>query len=391
MSGRIRATVAAAATVVALTGSVLLAPPSTSARAGPCLWTAVPSQNVSSSINVLQGAVALSPTDAWAVGYAAVSMGGGSVPRTLIEHWDGVAWSVVPSPNVDRNALNDLTGITAAGHDLWAVGYWRHDNFSDAQTLILRYHRGVWKIASSPNVGSVDNLLRGVSARTANDAWAVGVAGGQGLALHWDGTFWTQAPTPTVTGGSELTGVAADPAVIPTAVGTAWDGSRSVTLIEQWDGSSWSVVTSDDPSSSHNDLLGVSAAASGDLWAVGQMDDPTLSADHLTLAEQPNGATWVQAPSPNPGKRDNWLAGVAEPPKSQAVAVGRKIDRVGVGHALIQRWTGSSWDGVAAPDVGTVDNELLAVAGTSRSDVWAVGFEYGPQAEGDTLVLHGCV
>jgi hypothetical protein len=44
------------------------------------------------------GIAASGPNDIWAVGYEETSS---YVPQTLIEHWDGHSWSVVPSPNKD--------------------------------------------------------------------------------------------------------------------------------------------------------------------------------------------------------------------------------------------------------------------------------------------------
>ena len=61
---------------------------------------------------------AVAPDNVWAVGYYA---GDQSAPKsTLIEHWDGTQWTIVPSPNPgNSNILNDVTFLSAA--DGWAV------------------------------------------------------------------------------------------------------------------------------------------------------------------------------------------------------------------------------------------------------------------------------
>ena len=43
--------------------------------------------------------------------------------RTLIEHWNGVRWSVFPSPNsgAGENTLDAAAAVSAT--NIWAVGY----------------------------------------------------------------------------------------------------------------------------------------------------------------------------------------------------------------------------------------------------------------------------
>jgi hypothetical protein len=83
-------------------------------------WVTVPSaDSAPSQVNVLHGVAALSKGEAWAVGYHETSS---FVPRTLIEHFKGGSWSIVPSPNGSTMA-NELLDITARRGQLWAVGY----------------------------------------------------------------------------------------------------------------------------------------------------------------------------------------------------------------------------------------------------------------------------
>ena len=59
---------------------------------------------------MLRGVAAVSANDIWAVGYSSDPSTGAS--HTLTEHWDGTAWSVVPSPDT-TTGLNILTAVTA--------------------------------------------------------------------------------------------------------------------------------------------------------------------------------------------------------------------------------------------------------------------------------------
>jgi hypothetical protein len=85
--------------------------------------------------NELAEVAALAANDVWAVGNTE-DMGGFN--RTLVEHWNGTAWSVISSPNAS-NYSNYLNSITAAGpNELLAVG--RSDQQFKRNTLAQRYH-----------------------------------------------------------------------------------------------------------------------------------------------------------------------------------------------------------------------------------------------------------
>ena len=108
---------------------------------------------------VLNGISALGPANLWAVGAA-----GG---RTLVTQWNGQTWTTVPSPNT--NVLNTLRGVSAlAPDDVWAVGdaiKRQSDGVSVSRTLIEHWNGSAWSVVPSPNVGAGGNFLTGVAAR----------------------------------------------------------------------------------------------------------------------------------------------------------------------------------------------------------------------------------
>ena len=64
---------------------------------------------------------AFATDDVWAVGSKDSDINQ-NTSSTFTVHWDGTAWSEVPSPNVsDQNSLNSVDGATP--NDVWAVGY----------------------------------------------------------------------------------------------------------------------------------------------------------------------------------------------------------------------------------------------------------------------------
>ena len=231
-------------------------------------WTRVKSPNAGQPAGGdLSGVAALAADDVWAVG----GYGQGAPGRTLIEHWDGSTWTVVPSPN--KGAFpNSLSGVTAVAlDDVWAVGTWFTKAFDD-RTLTLHWDGTSWRRVSSPNAGpaSTANDLVSVSANATDDVWAVGSRGLRTLTMHWDGTSWSIVPSPTPGGFADLA------AVVAVGPNDVWAAGGSVdrqvnagrTLVEHWDGMGWTVVESANKGPSDNHLWAISAAT-GRMLAVG--------------------------------------------------------------------------------------------------------------------------
>ena len=78
------------------------------------------------------------------------------------------------------------------------------------------------------------------------------------------------------------------------------------TLTMHWDGSAWNIVPSPNDSSNDNDLFGVAAIASDDVWAVGN------AGSLKTLAIHWDGASWGVVPTPvfDPNATNQVLVGI---------------------------------------------------------------------------------
>jgi hypothetical protein len=273
-------------------------------------WDEVISPSPGPNGSVLEDVRAISSNDVWAVGSFADSSG---QQNTLALHWDGSQWSVVSTPN-PPNTFSQLRAVRAVStNDVWAVG----SSFSNAtgfQTLIEHWNGTQWSVMPSPNPGapSNDNTLLGLAVTSANDAWAVGTSStgttDHTLILHWNGTSWIQVPSPTPDGSDQLRSVSATSASNAWAVGASSDGTKTVIL--RFNGTSWKPVTS--PSSpGDNGLLGVAATSASNAWAVGFNHNGTL-----ILAW--NGNKWAKVASPA-GDQLNSVVGVSA---SNAWAVG---------------------------------------------------------------------
>jgi hypothetical protein len=156
-------------------------------------WKRVATPNVGEGTNKLNAVLALAPNDAWAVGFSTpVASPKHAATLTLIEHFDGTRWVVVPSPNVGPNSANQsnrLLGLTAnSANDIWAFGsYFEADGSGHQMTLLLHWDGISWTIASSPNPTeaglSSDLLWTGVVPSPGN-VWILGSGHDGTLAIH---------------------------------------------------------------------------------------------------------------------------------------------------------------------------------------------------------------
>jgi hypothetical protein len=164
--------------------------------------------------------------------------------------------------------------------DVWAVGA---DN--DAGTLIEHWDGSTWSVVPSPSPGAAASLAD-VTAISADDAWAVGTTRASAtrppktLLLHWDGTSWSRATSEyqDTAFGNTLDAVTAVASAAVWAVGTFHvDHPRSLVspLVEHWDGTSWKqVAIKRHPHSASNPLRDVDATSSSDAFASGPMISP---------------------------------------------------------------------------------------------------------------------
>ncbi len=305
-----------------------------------------PGGSAQGASNQLNGAAATSARNAWAVG----SWSDGTRSRMLILHWNGRSWRQQPSHSPGCLKDNDgLYSVTATSStNAWAVGSATSCVFGDKITVIFHWNGTSWHEVTSPDPGLFhDNYLRGVTATSARDAWAVGFYfdGGPMLPLivHWNGKSWTQVPCPDpIDADTGLAGVAATSATNAWAAGLAATGSLSSSepLIFHWNGKSWTRSPAQDRSG--EGLSAVTARPGRTPWAVGF--HATASNPEQTLAERWNGTSWKPAASSNPGPSPHvdGLQGVALIPGGGAWAVGF-YDNGSTLKALIEHWNGRSW------------------------------------------------
>ena len=354
-------------------------------------WTVVPGASIGTLDHNLAAVSAASPSDAWAVGSFLPPSGDGTILQTLGEHFDGKRWTAFSLPDVGPN-INSLFAVSMLpSGETWTVGYFVDASFHE-KTLVEHFDGSTWTVVRAPSPGARQNILYGVAAIAENDVWAVGgFQDGKDtwhpLAMHWDGRSWTQvaAAEPGATGNVFYAVSSSKDGVFATGqqAGTHFPGKS---LVEQWDGGVWHVVSTPadpggtdislgiaasgstvsivgdresslapyttfvatggdtglDPVSTpnagagENDLFSAATARDGSTWAVGWLIDPS-SGNHDTLVEHGVNGVWsvVDSPNPNPSLGDNGLSSIAHIPGGGLWAVGLTTNTDGNNAALI--------------------------------------------------------
>jgi hypothetical protein len=294
---------------------------------------------------------------------------GSSAAVTLAEVWDGTRWRIQGTPNPAGRKGIALSGVSCASRsDCIAVG--SYTNRAGTVVALAESRNGArWRIQGTPNpAGAKITALSGVWCTSRTACIAVGnftsSAGVQlTVAERRNGSGWAiqQTRNPVFSAGSStLNGVSCTSATACTAVGSYTNhAGTQVVLAEAWDGTSWTIQTTPDPSGASSTVLnGVSCASATACVAVGSYTSSAGTV--LGLAETWNGTSWTIQ---NPG--GGGLSSVSCTSARACVAVGGSLSAI---------WNGSSWTihNMPPPSPGPFGG-LNGVSCTSPTACTAVG------------------
>jgi len=225
-----------------------------------------------------------------------------------------------------------------------------------------------------------DPSLASVSCPSTTSCFAVGpgrAITGESLVEHWDGSAWSVMPIAKLAGSTEASfyGVACPSPTSCFAVGFFQPGVDAPlqTLIEHWDGSAWSVMTSPSPSGALPAVLAhVSCPSVTSCFAVGSYSPPKVGGSR-SLVERWNGTTWSTVASANAQSPKTFVSDVSCATTKSCVAVGQYFQGSN-GRPLVERWTGTTWGIVTSPNpVGSTNSWLKGVSCPSPTSCFAVG------------------
>ncbi|HYP39628.1 MAG TPA: FG-GAP-like repeat-containing protein, partial [Chloroflexia bacterium] len=340
---------------------------------------------------------AIAPDDIWAVGEY-YDENNYTPDTALTMHWDGTQWTIVPTPEAPASARLALYGVSALSpNDVWAVG----ENFPSSasnqpsayQPLAMHWDGVQWTIVPTPQEpGGL--LLNDVVALAPDNVWAVGANDGAHAtrAMHWDGTAWSIVPTPNGGGFSDDNVLTSIAAVSPNdiwAVGYIYPkGGTPTTLSIHWNGTQWTRVITPNPGNYFRRLNGVTALAANDVWAVGSYSTNS-GKTYTPLFLHWNGTQWQHVSSPQVGDYDSLDDVHAIAPNDiWAVGTTAACDFCPF-QTLTMHWNGTAWTPEFSPNGFRDFSRLEAVTATSPGDVWAVGFtdEYEFPYTSDSLIM----
>jgi hypothetical protein len=315
------------------------------------------------SSGTLNGVSCVSAKSCVAVGYRG--------DKTLIESWNGTAWSVVSSP--DLGISSSLFGVSCPSADACMAGGVYVDA-SGHHALFESWNGADWSVVPGRSPGPDGITLLGLSCVSARFCVAVGGYGNSTLIESWNGSAWAVVPSPDRgTERNSLDGVSCVTARFCVAVGN--DSGK--TLVESWDGSAWSIVASPTPGS-YGGFAAVSCSSTRSCVAVGNFSTGTGSGSSTppgTLTESWDGSAWSVVANPNPSHA--FLFGVDCVASKSCEAVGEYAGRAGVFLSMIGSWNGTAWSVV--PNPGLPASYLYGVSCVATTRCEAVG-EYDNSA-----------
>jgi hypothetical protein len=333
-------------------------------------WTVQPTPNpASAAASALNGVSCPSGSACTGVGQFVVKSG---AQLTLAERWNGRSWRIQSTPNPAGSPSNRLFAVACPATDACtAVGA------ANSKLLVERWNGARWRIQPAPvPPGTQSSELNAVTCTAAASCIAVGdYVNGPGvdvtLAEEWNGNTWAIQPTPDPSGAqffSVLTGVSCTGRDACEASGASDAG----VFAERWNGTRWSLQAVPAPAGAQfAQLFGISCAVSS-CEAVGIYQDS--SGAFVPLGERWNGGAWHAQPVPNPARAStNYLSGVSCPSASDCTAAGQG-NGDGTPLALGERWRDGRWnlENVPSP-VGAAENQLNGIACPATDRCVAVG------------------
>jgi hypothetical protein len=293
---------------------------------------------------------------------------GPPVTATAVPGTPPLTWTTNASPNQGSgdNRLNGVSCTSAIA--CVAVGYYL--NSSGVENTLIETSNGTnWSEVPSPSPDSSLNDLQGVSCTSPSFCAAVGYTSTGPLVEMWNGSSWSVESTPSGATGY-FSAVSCTSPTSCLAVGPY--------LAESWNGLNWSLAPYLDQGVRGSYLTAVSCVASSGCAAVGYYI--TDSGNNGTLVETWDGSNWAIAPSSSPSANPNQLLdnlhGVSCADTATCVGVGTHVDTVGntvTGNTLVESMAPSGWSDAPSPDNGSNGNVLYGVSCSDVTDCVAVG------------------
>jgi hypothetical protein len=289
-------------------------------------------------------------------------------------------WSVVPSSNPTGPALTDLRDVACvSATDCFAVG--RYGFGGPSLPLIERWDGATWSLMDVPDVpGNMLADLRAVACASSTSCFAVGALEDTAevpdeeeivttLVMQWDGLSWSIVTSPSPSTLNALNGVTCLSETDCFAVGARSNLITTRSLVERWDGVDWTVVPSPNVSGVDNELLDVTCPSATRCLAVGGTD--LEFGDGKPLAMKWDDTAWAITNTPLPGAA-GFFSSVSCAAPGNCFAVGGAAGAASI-KPIVRFWNGSGWKSVTTPAAPGFLSQLLGISCSGASHCVAVG------------------
>ncbi len=190
------------------------------------------------------------------------------VKTAIVERWASPTWSLESIPIPEGATSSQLDGVDCIWSN-FCVAVGRYTTSGGAVKSLAMYWNGSWSLQTltAPEGAAQSTLLdvsctKSPSRCTAVGGWKNGAGEQFTLAYRFNGSStWTLQSTPNPSGASEslFEDVSCATETSCTAAGSSAGGGSTKTLAEKWNGTSWSIQGTPNPSgSTFSSLFGVS-------------------------------------------------------------------------------------------------------------------------------------
>jgi hypothetical protein len=316
---------------------------------------------------------------------------------TLAEAWNGTAWSIQSTPNPAGTKLSVLTGVSCiTATSCTAVGAYYNSLGTTQLTLVETWNGTAWSIPSTPSpANQVVSTLLSVSCVAGtgfclSGGYSANTGGTTtGLSLGYYGPYgWllVSFPSPSGAATSNLTSVSCSSASVCTATGFSVNSAGvDAALAEAWNGATWVIQSVPVPTgATASSFSGVSCSAPNACEAVGNYVNSSGST--LTLAEHWNGTTWSIQATPNPtGATSSSLASVWCVSSSNCTAVGRSVTTAQI--PLAEAWNGTSWTSQTIHAPTGAEGSALSAVSCVAANGFCIAAGYYDNSSGTKVTL----
>jgi hypothetical protein len=293
----------------------------------------------------------------------------------LSEFRSGYTWSVRSVPGPADAVLNDVSCPTTTA----CVAVGDQPNGGGTATFAAIWNGSSWSDQTIPSPSGTNVTLNNVACSSATKCVAVGSTGTATLAETWNGTTWSPQSIPNGGGttSNTLNGISCTSATSCMAVGAAESGATTTSLAEMWNGTSWAIKTTPNPTGTYSPLNDVSCPLATACTAVGPL-----------FAEHWNGTSWALLKiAGTGGDTGATLTGISCTSATDCSAVGSYYDSEAISQAIAEVWTGGAWH-VQTPVISTAydSSGLSDIKCHTAAECTAVGLYHDPNTGNKALV-----